>query len=496
MDKREESSVGEFDSAELRREIKHDYSSSREGIVPMEARKPQRHFIALWITFAAGLAFIFQGFTYYSAGFSMWKMLAATTIGSLIYIAYATPSAYLGSRTGQTYGLLTRSIFGVVGSVIVSLFVVIVPLGWVGFQANLLAQMYDGLLGWGSVVAIGVFIAVIGITNNVLGFTGVTVFARYVGAPLIILWIGYLVIKGLVQTPIHDFSVSPKATAPMTFVAAIVLSIGFVMWGNEADVFRYGQPRFFFSVPAYAIGLVGGQILFPMAGWIIANRAGVLDFGPSLKYMTEYSLFGVSAAAFFLFTIQQIAINDGNYYETTNAGQNLIGGWHRWTRVYTCLVMAVGGGFAAWLIPHVQDGFFKIAGAIAVTIPTATVIMCVDHFVIPRLFGVVRPNDRVPSWREAGFGNWPGIVSLLVATLFGAWATGILPGQDASELFGIGPLEAWLLGGALYLMLVWIAVRSPSRDRVLGFAFADQSAATTTVGVEPTPAEGRVGARK
>ena len=34
------------------------------------------------------------------------------------------------------------------------------------------------------------------IANNLLGFTGISVFARYLVTPLIILWVLYLVIKG------------------------------------------------------------------------------------------------------------------------------------------------------------------------------------------------------------------------------------------------------------------------------------------------------------
>jgi hypothetical protein len=43
----------------------------------------------------------------------------------------------------------------------------------------------------------------------------------------------------------------------------------------------------------------------------------------------HYSLLGAFWLAFFVATLSQIAINDGNYYEAVNAGQNLIGGWHR-----------------------------------------------------------------------------------------------------------------------------------------------------------------------
>ena len=475
--------IEEFSRDELRKEITHDYSTSLEGIVPLSERRPQRYFIFLWITLAAGLAFLFQGFTYYAAGYSIWKMLAATILGSAIYIAFAVPSAYLGGKSGQTMSLLTRSIFGLVGSWIVSLFIIFPTLGWVGFQANLLAQMYNGLYGWTPVVWIGVIFAVLMITNNAIGFTGITAFARYVGAPLIVLWIGYLVIKSLSETSLHTLSSSPHVTAPLSFTAGIVLSIGFIIWGNEADLFRYGKPKPFFSLPAYVIGLISGQILFPLAGWIIAERAHSPGFGPALKYLTGYSVFGATILAVILLTVQQISVNDGNYYEATNPGQNLLGGWAKWNRLYTCALMAIGGGFGAWLIPHITNGFEKLASFLAVTIPCATVILCVDYFLLPKLFGIKRPMDRVPAWRDTATANWPAIIALLVAVAFGSYGSGIWPGESASRLWGIAPLEAWLLAGLVYLGIVAVVRRGPSVARALGFPYmreAQETASTST----------------
>ena len=59
--------------------------------------------------------------------------------------------------------------------------------GWTGFQANLTAQLFDGLYGWGNVLALGVILAFVMVANNLFGFTGISVFARYIVAPLMLL---------------------------------------------------------------------------------------------------------------------------------------------------------------------------------------------------------------------------------------------------------------------------------------------------------------------
>src|SRR4051795_6669159 len=177
----------EFSREELAKDLAHDYSTSTFGVVPLDRRRSRYHFLALWVTLAAGFTYLFLGFQYHDAGYSLSKAVAAGALGGLAYLVYALPAAYLGSRTGQTHALLTRSIFGKVGSVLVSLLLIVVALGWTAFAFNLLATLYDGLFGWGNIVAISVLLALLGIANNVFGFTGITAFARYLVAPLMIL---------------------------------------------------------------------------------------------------------------------------------------------------------------------------------------------------------------------------------------------------------------------------------------------------------------------
>ena len=94
------------------------------------------HFMGLWTTFVAGFSYMFLGFEIHDGGHSLATTVAITLIGYGFYVAYAMTGSYLGSRTGQTHALLTRSIFGRVGSWIVSAFILIAPLGWVGYPGE------------------------------------------------------------------------------------------------------------------------------------------------------------------------------------------------------------------------------------------------------------------------------------------------------------------------------------------------------------------------
>jgi purine-cytosine permease-like protein len=457
----------------LHEEIEHDYSTTAHGVVPLEDRRPLWHFGSLWLTFVSGFAFLFVGTALYDGGNSLATTLVITLLGCGIYFAFVMFSAYLGSRTGQTFTLLTRSVFGRGGSGIVSVFLFLGAVGWCGFQANLLAQIWDGLYGWGSVELLGIILAVVMIFNNLLGFSGITVFARYICTPVLVIWVLYLVIKGVAGGS-HALSVTPKASsAGITgFMPGVALIIGYLAYGSEADFWRYGKPKFWWPAPAFAFAFVFGMVLCAVGGWMMAALAGTTEFGKVVHFTTAYSLGGVALLTFIIATVTQFATNDSNYYGAINAVQNIMGGWSRWRRLYSCVLTAVIAPVASWLVIYViPNGFFKVAEFLAITAASATVIMVVDHFVVPRLFKISRPLREVPTWKDAAWFNWPAVVVLLIAVAFGGYGSGIVPGESSST-FWFAPIpEAWALAGFGYIGAVAL-VRAFSKDpsAILGFS--------------------------
>jgi purine-cytosine permease-like protein len=484
-----------FERATLDESIRHDYSTADTGIVPLDRRRPMWHFMGLWTTFVAGFSYMFLGFEIHDGGHSLAATVGITIFGYALYVAYAMTGSYLGSRTGQTHALLTRSIFGLVGSWIVSAFVLVAPLGWVGYQANLLAVLWDGFYGWGAIFTLTLLLAGIMILNNLLGFTGISVFARYLVTPILILWCIYMVLKAAISDG-GKLGGTPHGSG-LPFWVAVVAVIGFSMWGNEPDFWRYGKPRFNWPLPTYIFAAVWFT-LFTMAGWMMDELANAKDFSGIFRYSVHYSLFGAFWLAWIIATISQFAINDGNYYESVNAGQNLIGAWRYWRRPLTCLVVAGGGVIAADLVNfHFINGWFKVASFLAITVPSATVIMVVDHFLLPRLFQISRPLTRVPAWEETGLINWPATLSLLGAVFFGVTGTASWPHgwiyASPPNSWGPVPLEAWAIAGGLYIALVAVAQATAPVRGVLGFArtIPDEAIASLEVVDVASVAEGR-----
>jgi purine-cytosine permease-like protein len=461
-----------------------DYSTSRAGIVPLARRRPMWHFMALWATFVSGFSFMVPGFQMHDAGFSLTVTAAITLLGYGIYTAYALVGAYLGARTGQTLTLLTRAIFGRLGSWLVSLFVMIPALGWVGFQAGVLAQLWHGFYGWGHLEAITIAAAAAMIFNNLFGFSGITAFARYLVTPILLLWCGYLVLKGLVVGAAVPRVQHWVPVTHLPYSVAVAAVIGFAMWGNEPDIWRYGKPRFLWPLPTYAFAALW-FLLFSVAGWMMANVSGN---GDRFNATVRFSLFGAFGVAFVIATIGQVAINDGNYYEAVNAAQNLVGGGRRWRRGYTCLALAGAGALAGWIVNYrIANAWYAVPVFLAITAPCATTIMAVDRFLLRSWFGVARPTTVIPSWRQAALVNWPATVALLIAAGYGASASGIAPAglrfTPAAD-WGPVPPESWLLAGVLYVAFAAAARGRRNTDRILGFP----SAASHRHGRGPTAA--------
>ncbi|HXC78106.1 MAG TPA: cytosine permease [Candidatus Acidoferrum sp.] len=448
----------------------NDYTT---GIVPMEKRRSKLTLTLLWISLQASVSIMYAGFIARSQGLTLGDVILAGVITSVAIFAYGVGASYLGNSTGQTHTLLTRTVYGRYGSGFVSFLLVVMGMGWYGFQAVFLAQITNGLFGW-NVTLVSVIFAAVMIFNNLFGFRGVAAYARYVAAPLLLLWGMWALIKGLATVPTgHWFSAS--GASPTTTVMVIVaLLVGSASWGNEPDIFRYGKPRRFYNWPALAIGYPIGMIVYPVAGYLMAELSKSTAFGDIFNYFVTFSLFGLTGLAVVVFFVNQFALNDGNLYEAVNAVQNIFGQIRNYRRFYTVIVLGlIGIALAYWMnvASTLQTNFFIVAGISGIFVPTATTVMVADVFFVPRLFGMRRPVERVTPWNATANLNYIAIVALVIALVVGSYTGGLIPGLSGFGTTNIGfpTLQSWIIGAGLYLIGVWAVKNSPSKYWLLGY---------------------------
>jgi purine-cytosine permease-like protein len=476
-----------------------DYSAGTAAPVPDNARQSRWHLAALWITLAAGLIELALGFGYYRAGYQLPRAIAAAALGGCCYLAYALPAAYLGSRTGRTTALLTRSVFGPAASAVISVMLIAAGLARVALVSGLAAEVYRSLFGLAPVAAIAAAFAFCAVAVNLLGITGLSALARYVAAPLLVAWACYLVIKGAIAPPHHLLAAGP-VVATLPFPAGVSAAIVAVSWGNEPDTWRYGQPRMWWPVPAYLAALVAGLVLFVAGGWTLGSvlhqgLAGAPGLAGAFRSGVGYSMFGALWLGGVLAALMLLTVAGAGHYQMTNAAANLVGeldGWRRWRTALGLAVLAAlvslgtasAAGVASVRGSPPGSGLAALAQWAAVTLPSVIVVMCVELLVVRRraLARGRRKAERplqIPSWRSAlrprsgrsakpgaakaragqrngeavRRANWAGFAAVLAAMAFGGYGFGLLPGQRTAPALGFVPLESWLLAGVMYVAL-------------------------------------------
>jgi purine-cytosine permease-like protein len=461
----------------LRESVKHDYATEKSGgIVPLDRRRRLWSMAALWLTMNCGFGEIFIGFEYHQAGFTLLKSVAVSLIGCALYFCYAVPAAYLGTRTGQTHSLLARSVFGRVGAVVVATCLLVMGTGFVGFQSSITAQIFDGLFSWGHLLLVGIAVSIFCILNNVLGFSGVVAWARYVVTPIVVLWIVYMMVKALATEPSSVLGAHPPVVAGLSVWQGIGAMLGVCVWGDEPDFWRFGKPRFWWPAVGYAFGLIVGDILFTLAGWVMAQLAGAGDFSHSVMYVTTYSLFGLTWLAFIVAGVSQMAAQDGNYYAAINALQGMFGEFRRWNRLYSC-ALAVGiGCLFTWFVTEGTTAWLDVVTFGSAAVPSATVIMLVDHYLVPRLLRLSRSLLTVPTWSTAGVANIPAIVAMIPAIVIGTFGAGSVPGFGGQYWWLPGPFS-WLSAAVVYLAGMAVISRLPNALTLAGFSDAARASA-------------------
>jgi purine-cytosine permease-like protein len=445
----------------------HDYTTS---VVPDEKRRPHWTMLLTWATFQMSVSLMYTGFIARSQGLTLNDMIVAGVISVVIIMSYGIGACYIGTATGQTHTLVARTVFGKVGSGIASALLILMGMGWYGFQAYFLALILQGLFGFDVVLWSAIF-GIVMIFNNLFGFRGVAAYARFVAAPVLLLWGAYTLVKGFGSIPGSVLFSQPHVPVTTSILAIAGLLVGGAAWGNEPDVFRYARRGRTLNLGPLAFGYAVGLLIFPVAGYLMAELSGAKDFAPIIQYFVGFSLFGLTALGVIVFFINQFALNDGNLYESINALQNVLGMWKRWRRRYSVVILGVLGAVAAAKMATFQDSFIVVAGISAVFVPCVTIIMATDLFVVPRLFKIERPVATVTSWERAAVINWVGLVALIAGVVVGSVTGGLVPGLPGfgHTYIGFPPLQSWAVSVAVYLLGV-LAVRNfPARDRLLGY---------------------------
>jgi hypothetical protein len=99
--------------------------------------------------------------------------------------------------------------------------------------------------------------------------------------------------------------------------------IGYAVRGNELGYWRFSRPRVVDSAIPLLVALVIGQIIFPVAGWMVARITGLTEYGAATALMNDYSFGGIAILSAFVLGASYFACNDSNLFGSLQACENL-----------------------------------------------------------------------------------------------------------------------------------------------------------------------------
>jgi len=251
------------------------------------------------------------------AGSTAGRGLAAVLLGNLLLVVIASLVGIIGCKTGFTTYSILRIVFGKKGSLISSLLIGILAMGFIGVLLNAFGLSLHSLIPsipvWLAIVIFSVCVT----STAILGFKGLS-FISNIAAP--ILWIflalGVFVTAKNVGSFGSIFAITPKN--PLPFVVCV--GAAFTTWVTGAaivcDVMRYAKKPSHVII-ASIFGYIAGAAVFEFSSVLTAIGVGSSNI---VNVMASLGLLipGVVILALALWTT-----TDNNIYSTALAFTNL-----------------------------------------------------------------------------------------------------------------------------------------------------------------------------
>jgi purine-cytosine permease-like protein len=402
----------------------------------------------LWLTMVASFPAVLCGFEWYRQGITLPQLALCSFVSVLLLLLYSVPACALGSRTGLGYCQLGRIVFGRWGGIFLMLNLIWLFVAWYAFTAVLMAQAVNNLFHWNfSVIVLSVIFAILMALNNFFGFSGVANFARFMAAPVLIIWVSYVLWK-VAHDPLPI--VTPSLPHPNTITALSLTSsfiIGFAVWGNEQDYWRYSKPGIWRSLLPLLASIGIGQILFPIAGWFIARATESSDYTSTLGFMSNYCFGGVAIIGLIILTADYFSTNDCSLFGCATALETFLPINHMWA-VGVCTIL--GAIIAAFLsMIDMTQSFSTMLSLNCIILPTPTIIMiaerCLQCYVFKQSNSFVETNTPCKM-------RWPALISLVGGLILGVITSGLIPGLSSYHI-GLSSINAWICAVILFVPL-------------------------------------------
>ena len=419
----------------------------------------------LWITMVTSFPAVLAGFEWYRQGIGFSQLIVCATISLILLLAYSIPACELGARSGLGYSALCQTVFGRWGALFSTGNLLWLFTAWYGLTAVLMAQAVSGLFHWHlPIIWLSIFFALLMSANNLFGFSGVANFARFIAGPILIIWVCTIFAKALhtsalpaISQPIHPSNLYALATTS-SFI------IGFAVWGNEQDYWRFSKPGIWRSAIPLTVSIAIGQIIFPIAGWLIARMNGVIDNSATTSFMTNYCFGSVALIGLLIITADYFSTNDSSLFGCASAIESIYPLNHN----LAVGIFAIAGAIVAALI-SLGDATQSLSALVSlncIILPTPTIIMLTEWFLREKIFRISDKFGISTSSVNRRPIHWPAMIALICGLGVGIVTSGLIPAFEFCH-FGICSLQAWLTSILIYIPLRIYTYRNPLVNNLL-----------------------------
>jgi purine-cytosine permease-like protein len=405
----------------------------------------------LWLTMVTSFPAVLAGFEWYRQGISFNQIIFCAVISLVLLLAYSIPACELGARSGLGYCALSQNVFGRRGAVFSTINLLWLFTVWYGLTAVFMAQAVSGLFHWQTKIAwLSVFFALLMSFNNLFGFSGVANFARFMAGPILTIWVGTIFFKALHTS---DLPVIPQPTHPSDLYALTTISsfiIGFAVWGNEQDYWRFSKPGIWRSAIPLIISIGVGQIMFPVAGWLIARMTGLSDSIDSTAFMSSYCFGSISVIGLLIFTADYFSTNDSSLFGCASAIESIYPLNHN----LAVSIFAIAGAVVAALI-SLGDATKALTAMVSlncIILPTPTIIMITEWWLRSKIFCIREKTSSLTETSDPPLIHWPATIALICGLVVGIVTSGLIPAFEFCHI-GICSLQAWLTSIIVYVPL-------------------------------------------
>lgn len=350
--------------------------------VPASARRSSFQLVAVAFGWVISVSGFLVGGTL-GGGLTFGGGLSAIVLGNVILAVIASLIGLIGYRTGMTTYLISRAVFGRHGSILVSLVLGVLAMGFIGVLMDAFGNAFTALVDGVPWTVVVLTFAVAVLVTALFGFTGLSWISR-IAAPAIVV----LSLLGIFRlaTSGDGLSATVESTpaTPIGFDVGLTAVIATWITGAAltSDIARYAR-RGRDVVIATLCRYVLGAGFFEFVAMISSNTTGTSDFVVAMTNL------GLLLPAVVVLTLALWTTTDNNIYSSslafTNASKLAGISIPKPAWVVVATLIAVGVAFLGF-----ASDFLSFLNIIAVVTPPLAGVV-ITHFWV---LGHIRDRER------------------------------------------------------------------------------------------------------